>query len=121
VKGSEAPPEPPEAEPPPALEPEPAVEPFAPWVSLSVGSDVGVEQARRGQRFERRHPAIVAPTSAAALFVGGGYGLVNLIATGKIPNGAVLLILFAVTVLLVGLVSEQIASLRFEGPRSSDE
>jgi hypothetical protein len=33
----------------------------------------------------------------------------------KIPNGAVLLILFAVVVFLVGLVSEQIASLRFEG------
>ena len=33
---------------------------------------------------------------------------------GRIPNGAVLLILFAVVVFLVGLVSEQIASLRFD-------
>ena len=33
----------------------------------------------------------------------------------KIPNGAVLLIMFAVIVFLVGLVSEQIAALRFEG------
>ena len=50
-----------------------------------------------------------------------GYGVVNLALTGKIPNGAVLLILFAVIVFLVGLVSEQIASLRFEGPRPSDD
>jgi hypothetical protein len=40
-----------------------------------------------------------------------------MVATGKIPNGAVILILFAVIVFLVGLVSEQIASLRFEGSR----
>lgn len=64
---------------------------------------------------------VFAPTSAVALFVGLAYGFINLMATGKIPNGSVLLILFAVTVFLVGLVSEQIASLRFEGPRSSDD
>ncbi len=64
---------------------------------------------------------VFAPVSAAALLVGMAYGLANLIATGKIPNGAVLLILFAVTVFLVGLVSEQIASLRFDGPRPSDD
>jgi hypothetical protein len=38
--------------------------------------------------------------------------------TGKIPNGAVILILFAVIVFLVGLISEQVASLRFDGPRT---
>lgn len=64
---------------------------------------------------------VFAPTSVAALLVGIAYGLINLVETGKIPNGAVLLILFAVTVFLVGLVSEQIASLRFEGPRSSGD
>jgi hypothetical protein len=37
------------------------------------------------------------------------------IANARIPNGAVLLILFAVVVFLVGLVSEQISTLRFEG------
>jgi len=46
------------------------------------------------------------------------YGIWNMIATGKIPNGAVILILFAVIVFLVGLISEQIASLRFEGPKT---
>ncbi|MEQ1758272.1 MAG: glycosyltransferase family 2 protein [Vicinamibacterales bacterium] len=64
---------------------------------------------------------IFAPMSLMALLCGGGYGAINLIVTGKIPNGAVLLILFAVMVLLVGLVSEQIASLRFEGPRSPQD
>jgi glycosyltransferase involved in cell wall biosynthesis len=64
---------------------------------------------------------VFAPTSAAALMVGVAYGVVNLLVTGKIPNGAVLLILFAVMVFLVGLVSEQIASLRFEGPRAADD
>ena len=35
--------------------------------------------------------------------------------TARIPNGAVLLILFAVVVFLVGLVSEQVSALRFAG------
>jgi glycosyltransferase involved in cell wall biosynthesis len=62
---------------------------------------------------------IFAPVSLGALAIGLLYGLINMLATGKIPNGAVLLILFAVIVLLVGLISEQISSLRFEGPRGS--
>ena len=33
---------------------------------------------------------------------------------GHIPNGAVLAIMFAVIIFLVGLVSEQISALRFE-------
>lgn len=60
---------------------------------------------------------IFLPLSALAFATGSIYGIWNMIATGKIPNGAVILILFAVIVFLVGLVSEQIASLRFEGPR----
>ena len=57
-------------------------------------------------------------TIAALSFVTGSiYGIWNMMTNGKIPNGAVILILFAVIVFLVGLVSEQIASLRFEGPR----
>jgi glycosyltransferase involved in cell wall biosynthesis len=60
---------------------------------------------------------IFAPTSAAALLLGVGYGLGNFMLTGRIPNGAVVLILFGVMVFLVGLVSEQISSLRFGGPK----
>jgi len=58
---------------------------------------------------------IFLPISLVSFATGSIYGIVNMIATGKIPNGAVILILFAVIVFLVGLISEQIASLRFEG------
>jgi glycosyltransferase involved in cell wall biosynthesis len=61
---------------------------------------------------------IFLPISIASFATGSIYGIGNMIATGKIPNGAVILILFAVIVFLVGLISEQIASLRFEGPRT---
>jgi glycosyltransferase involved in cell wall biosynthesis len=57
---------------------------------------------------------IFVPLSAATFVVGVMYGIWNAIVHERIPNGAVLLILFAVVVFLVGLVSEQISSLRFE-------
>jgi glycosyltransferase involved in cell wall biosynthesis len=57
---------------------------------------------------------IFVPISAASLLVGIAYGAWNVVVHSRIPNGSVLLILFAVVVFLVGLVSEQIASLRFE-------
>jgi glycosyltransferase involved in cell wall biosynthesis len=60
---------------------------------------------------------IFVPISLLAFGVGAAYGLVNFAVAGRIPNGAVLLILFAVIVFLVGLVSEQVAALRFAGPR----
>jgi len=59
---------------------------------------------------------IFVPVGLASLIVGALYGLWNVIVAGRIPNGAVLLILFAVFVFLMGLVSEQVASLRFEAP-----
>ena len=61
---------------------------------------------------------IFLPISILSFATGSIYGVGNMIATGKIPNGAVILILFAVIVFLVGLISEQVASLRFEGPRT---
>ena len=61
---------------------------------------------------------IFIPLSAAAFAAGTAYAIWNVLAQGRIPNGAVLLVLFAVVVFLVGLVSEQIAALRFEGPRT---
>jgi glycosyltransferase involved in cell wall biosynthesis len=61
---------------------------------------------------------IFLPISLVSFGTGSIYGIWNMIVTGKIPNGAVILILFAVIVFLVGLISEQIASLRFEGPRT---
>jgi glycosyltransferase involved in cell wall biosynthesis len=55
---------------------------------------------------------IFVPVSLVSLAVGVLYGVWNGLAYGRIPNGAVLLILFAVVVFLVGLVSEQVSSLR---------
>jgi glycosyltransferase involved in cell wall biosynthesis len=58
---------------------------------------------------------VFMPISAASLLLGTLYGLLNFGVYGRIPNGAVILILFAVIVFLVGLVSEQVSSLRFDG------
>ena len=60
---------------------------------------------------------IFAPISAVTFALGAAYGLWNFAYHARFPNGAVVLIMFAVMVLLVGLVSEQISSLRFEGRR----
>jgi glycosyltransferase involved in cell wall biosynthesis len=60
---------------------------------------------------------IFAPISALAFTVGAIYGAWNFIYHARIPNGAVLALMFSIMVLLVGLISEQIATLRFEGRR----
>jgi glycosyltransferase involved in cell wall biosynthesis len=58
---------------------------------------------------------VFIPLAGTSVLVGIVYGLWNVLAHSRIPNGAVLLILFGVMVFLVGLVSEQISALRFEG------
>jgi hypothetical protein len=58
---------------------------------------------------------VFLPLAGASVAMGILYGLWNVVAHSRIPNGAVLLILFGVMVFLVGLVSEQISALRFEG------
>ena len=58
---------------------------------------------------------IFLPIAGVSFLVGTLYGIWNVAMYDRIPNGSVLLILFAVIVFLVGLVSEQIAALRFEG------
>ena len=60
---------------------------------------------------------IFLPISVASFLLGVGYGIWNVVMHARIPNGSVLLILFAVVVFLVGLVSEQISALRYEGRR----
>lgn len=60
---------------------------------------------------------IFLPISVASFLFGVAYGVWNVAMHARIPNGSVLLILFAVVVFLVGLVSEQISALRFEGRR----
>ena len=62
---------------------------------------------------------VFLPIAGAAFLLGVGYGIWNVALHSRIPNGAVLLILFSVVVFLVGLVSEQISALRTEGgPRT---
>jgi glycosyltransferase involved in cell wall biosynthesis len=58
---------------------------------------------------------IFLPVSAAAFAVGAGYALWTIYSQSHVANSSVLLIMFAVIVFLVGLVSEQISTLRFEG------
>lgn len=62
---------------------------------------------------------VFVPLSALTFIVGVVYGAWTAAVHGRIPNGAVLLILFAVIVFLVGLVSEQISSLWFQGRERS--
>ncbi len=53
------------------------------------------------------------PLSLAAFTLGVVYGAWTAVQQSRIPNGAVLLLMFAVIVFLVGLVSEQISTLHF--------
>jgi glycosyltransferase involved in cell wall biosynthesis len=59
---------------------------------------------------------IFGPISLLSLATGALYGAWNVVFVGRIPNGAVVLILFGVMVFLVGLISEQVSALRFAGP-----
>ena len=60
---------------------------------------------------------IFAPVSAAAFLLGAAYGAWTIATQSHVTNSSVLLILLSVVILLVGLVSEQISSLRIEGRR----
>ena len=60
---------------------------------------------------------IFVPISASAFVLGVVYGLWTVVQQSRIPNGAVLLLMFAVIVFVVGLVSEQISTLHFAAPR----
>ena len=61
---------------------------------------------------------IFLPISGAAFVLGAAYAAWTIATQSHITNSSVLLILMSVVVLLVGLVSEQISALRFEGRRS---
>jgi glycosyltransferase involved in cell wall biosynthesis len=58
---------------------------------------------------------VFVPIALVSLALGMLYGIWNVVEHGRIPNGSLLLMLFAVGVFLVGLVSEQISAMRFEG------
>ena len=58
---------------------------------------------------------VFVPISLAAFAAGAGYAVWTIVTQSHIANTSVLLIMLSVIVFLVGLVSEQIAALRFEG------
>jgi len=60
---------------------------------------------------------IFLPISAAAFLLGAAYAVWTIVTQSHVANSSVLLILLSVVIFLVGLVSEQISSLRFEGRR----
>jgi glycosyltransferase involved in cell wall biosynthesis len=62
---------------------------------------------------------VFLPVSLAAFAVGAGYGVWTIVTQSHVTNSSVLLILLSVIVFLIGLVSEQIATLRFEGRSDS--
>ena len=61
---------------------------------------------------------LFVPISAALLPLGAAYAVWTIATQSHMTNSSVLLILSSILILLVGLVSEQISSLRFEGRRS---
>ncbi len=61
---------------------------------------------------------IFLPVSVASFLVGATYAAWTIATQSHVTNSSVLLILLSVVIFLVGLVSEQISSLRFEGRRS---
>mgnify|MGYP003512906917 CR=1 FL=1 len=60
---------------------------------------------------------IFLPIAGTAFTLGSGYALWTAVSQHHITNSSVLLILLAVVIFLVGLVSEQISTMRSEGPR----
>ena len=60
---------------------------------------------------------IFVPISVGAFALGAGYGAWTIATQSHVTNSSVLLILLSVVIFLVGLISEQISSLRFEGRR----
>jgi glycosyltransferase involved in cell wall biosynthesis len=60
---------------------------------------------------------IFLPLSAATFAAGAVYAIWTIFTQSHVTNSSVLLILVSVLIFLVGLVSDQIASLRFEGRR----
>jgi glycosyltransferase involved in cell wall biosynthesis len=60
---------------------------------------------------------IFVPVSAATFALGAAYAVWTIATQSHVTNSSVLLILLSVIMFLIGLVSEQIASLRFERPR----
>jgi glycosyltransferase involved in cell wall biosynthesis len=60
---------------------------------------------------------VFLPLSAVSFTIGSAYAVWTILTQSHVTNSSVLLILLSVIIFLVGLVSEQISSLRFESRR----
>jgi glycosyltransferase involved in cell wall biosynthesis len=60
---------------------------------------------------------VFLPVAGLSFAVGCGYGIWTILTQRHITNSSVLLIMLSVVVLLIGLVSEQVSALRFDGRR----
>lgn len=58
---------------------------------------------------------VFLPIAAAAFALGAAYGVWTIVTQRHITNSSVLLITLSVVIFLIGLVSEQISALRFDG------
>jgi glycosyltransferase involved in cell wall biosynthesis len=58
---------------------------------------------------------IFLPVSGVAFLVGAAYAVWTIFTQSHVTNSSVLLIVLSVVIFLVGLISEQISSMRFEG------
>ena len=86
-----------------------------------------IRLARDGAQFPGHHPRRSSRSSVRCgsscrsasprSLIGAAYAAWTIATQRHVTNSSVLLILFAVMVFLVGLVSEQISALRFEGRR----
>jgi len=60
---------------------------------------------------------VFLPIAGASFLTGTAYAIWTIVTQSHVTNSSVLLIMLAVVVLLVGLVSEQVAVLRADGRR----
>ncbi|MFI5176932.1 MAG: glycosyltransferase family 2 protein [Vicinamibacterales bacterium] len=58
---------------------------------------------------------VFLPVAAASFLLGAGYAVWTIVTQRHVTNSSVLLIMLAVIIFFVGLVSEQISALRFDG------
>jgi glycosyltransferase involved in cell wall biosynthesis len=60
---------------------------------------------------------VFLPVAAASFLLGAGYAVWTVVTQRHITNSSVLLVMSSIVILLVGLVSEQVSALRFDGRR----
>ena len=60
---------------------------------------------------------VFLPIAGGAFLIGAGYGVWTVVTQKHVTNSSVLLITLSVVIFLIGLVSEQISAMRFDGRR----